>query len=65
MIETDFFFLSPEQYQQSLQDAAIEGVSIDYYLLEFTDVFGTDVVYNGEEWVEVDWINNSAKVSMN
>lgn len=46
MIETDFFFLSTEQYQQTLQDAAIEGVSIDYYLLEFCDVEG--------EWVKVD-----------
>ena len=56
MIETDFFILSPEQYKQSLQDAAIEGVSIDYYLLEFTDVFGTMVVYDGENWVEGEWI---------
>jgi len=54
MIETDFFILTSEQYHQTLQDAAIKGVSVDYYLLEFTDVFGTDVVYNGEEWVEVD-----------
>ena len=46
MIETDFFFLSAEQYQQTLQDAAIEGVSIDYSLLEFCDVEG--------EWVKVD-----------
>jgi hypothetical protein len=46
MIETDFFILSPEQYKQSLQDAAIEGVSIDYYLLEFCIVEG--------EWIAVD-----------
>jgi hypothetical protein len=46
MIETDFFFLSTEQYQKTLQDAAIEGVSVDYFLLEFCTVEG--------EWVEVD-----------
>ncbi len=46
MIETDFFFLSPEQYQESLECAAIEGVSVDYYLLEFCTVEG--------EWVAVD-----------
>ena len=46
MIETDYFILSPEQYQQTLQDAAIEGVSIDYYLLEFCDVEGDWVGVN-------------------
>jgi hypothetical protein len=46
MIETDFFFLSHEQYQQTQQDAAIEGVSIDYYLMEFCDVEG--------DWIAVD-----------
>ena len=46
MIETDFFILTPEQYQQMQQDAAIEGVSVDYYLLEFCIVEG--------EWVTVE-----------
>lgn len=46
MIETDFFILTPEQYQESMQDAAIEGVSVDYYLLEFCTVEG--------EWVEIE-----------
>ena len=46
MIETNFFILSSEQYQQTQQDAAIEGVSVDYYLLEFCTVEG--------EWVEVE-----------
>jgi hypothetical protein len=46
MIETNFFILTPEQYQESMQDAAIEGVSVDYYLLEFCSVEG--------EWVEVE-----------
>jgi hypothetical protein len=46
MIETDFFLLSSEQYQQTLQDAAIEGVSIDYFLMEFCDV--------EQEWIQSD-----------
>ena len=46
MIETNFFILSTEQYHQTVQDAAIEGVSIDYYLLEFCQVDG--------EWVTVE-----------
>lgn len=40
MIETDFFILTPEQYQETSQDAAIEGVSVDYFLLEFCTVEG-------------------------
>lgn len=43
MIETDFFILTSEQYHQTLQDATIEGVSVDYYLLEFCDVQGENV----------------------
>jgi hypothetical protein len=46
MIETDFFILTPEQYRENVQAASIEGVTIDYYLLEFCNVEG--------EWVEVE-----------
>jgi hypothetical protein len=46
MIETDFFILTPEQYHETVQEAAIEGVSVDYYLLEFCTVEG--------EWVTVE-----------
>jgi len=46
MIETNFFILTPEQYQETAQDAAIEGVSIDYYLLEFCQVEG--------DWITVE-----------
>lgn len=46
MIETDFFILTPEQYQENLHYASIEGVSIDYFLMEFTDIQG--------EWVVVE-----------
>jgi hypothetical protein len=43
MIETNFFILDAQQYQEHSQDAAIEGVSLDYYLMEFCDVEGDDV----------------------
>ena len=46
MIETQFFILSSEQYLENMQAAAIEGVTIDYYLLEFCQVEG--------EWVTVE-----------
>ena len=40
VIETEFFILTPEQYQQHAQDAYELGISIDYYLSEFCDVYG-------------------------
>ena len=43
MIETEFFILDAEQYQEYSQLAAIGGVTLDYYLLEFCDVTGPDV----------------------
>jgi hypothetical protein len=46
MIETDFFILSSEQYQESVEYAAIEGVSVDYFLLEFCDIQGDWVTVN-------------------
>lgn len=45
MIETNFFILTPDQYCQTLQDAAIEGVTVDYYLMEFCSIEG--------EWITV------------
>lgn len=47
MIETDYFILTPEQYEENLQHASVEGVSLDYYLLEFCNIEG--------EWVVVEW----------
>ena len=44
MIETDFFILDGEQYQESYTEAAKVGVSLDYYLLEWCDV-GGEAVY--------------------
>ncbi len=43
MIETDFFILSQEQYDQFFTEAEEIGVSIDYYLSEFCHVTGEDV----------------------
>ena len=40
MIETDYYILTDEQYQDVAQDAAIEGVSVDYYLDEFCQTEG-------------------------
>jgi hypothetical protein len=46
MIETDFYILSQEQYQENLQFANELGVTIDYFLLEFCDVQGPYVTTN-------------------
>ena len=40
MIETDFFILNAEQYQQFYTEASEIGVNIDYYLMEFCEVTG-------------------------
>ena len=40
MIETNFYILSGEQYQQFYTEASELGLSIDYYLDEFCDVQG-------------------------
>jgi hypothetical protein len=46
MIETDFYILSQEQYDQFNSEASELGLSIDYYLDEFCDIQG--------EWVLTD-----------
>jgi hypothetical protein len=40
VIETEFFILTAEQYEEHVQDADELGISIDYYLSEFCDVSG-------------------------
>jgi hypothetical protein len=40
MIETDFYVLTQEQYQENLQFANELGITVDYFLLEFCDVQG-------------------------
>ena len=44
MIETQFFILSSEQYDQFYQQASELGLSIDYFLMEFCDVIGEEVL---------------------
>ena len=43
VIETQFFILTPEQYEEHLQDANELGISIDYYLSEFCEVQGPKI----------------------
>ena len=43
MIETDFFILDGQQYQEYYTEATKVGVTLDYYLMEFCDVEGEDV----------------------
>ena len=54
MIETDYFILSAEQYQQFYTEAQELGVNVDRFLMEWCDVEGSIVEHNGEDWVEVD-----------
>lgn len=44
MIETQFFILTLEQYEEHLQEADELGISIDYYLSEFCEVQGPKVI---------------------
>lgn len=43
MIETNFFILDQQQYQEHYTEAKELGVNLDYYLLEWCDVEGEDV----------------------
>jgi len=45
MIETDFYILNGEQYQEFYTEAQKLGVSIDYFLDEFCDTEGP-YIYN-------------------
>jgi len=40
MIETNFYILNQEQYQQFNTEAQQVGVTLDYYLDEFCDIEG-------------------------
>ena len=40
MIETEFYILTEEQYDQFYQQASELNVSVDYFLSEFCDVIG-------------------------
>ena len=43
MIETEFFILTEEQFQEYSQLADEESVTLDYYLSEFCDVQGPTI----------------------
>lgn len=43
MIETEYYILDEEQFQEYSQLAEQNNVSLDYYLDEFCEVIGPDV----------------------
>jgi len=43
MIETQFFILTQEQFDQFDTEAQELGLNIDYYLSEFCDVIGDTI----------------------
>ena len=40
MIETNYYILDGEQYQEFYTEAQQLGITLDYFLLEFCDVQG-------------------------
>ena len=46
MIETQFFILTPEQYEEHIKDAEELNVTLDYYLSEFCQISGPLIVPN-------------------
>jgi hypothetical protein len=46
MIETDYYILNGEQYQEFYTEAQKLGVTLDHYLLEWCDVEGPDVYFD-------------------
>ena len=54
MIETKFFLLTPECHQEFTNDAKQLGITLDHYLLEFTEIEGPDFVCVDGEWVEME-----------
>lgn len=44
MIETEFFILDEQQYEEFYPLAEEMGISLDHYLLEWCDVTGPDVL---------------------
>ena len=46
MIETNFYILDQEQFNQYNTEAQKVGVSLDYYLDEFCDVIGPMIEVN-------------------
>ena len=46
MIETDYYILNQEQFNQFNTEAQEVGVTLDYYLDEFCDIEGPDITSN-------------------
>jgi len=46
MIETDYYILNQEQFNQYNTEAQEVGVTLDYYLDEFCDVIGPYITSN-------------------
>ena len=46
MIETDFFILNGQQYQECNTEASKLGINIDHFLLEFCDIEGPYITTN-------------------
>jgi hypothetical protein len=44
MIETDYFILNGEQYQEFYTEAQQLGITLDHFLLEWCDVQGPMVI---------------------
>jgi hypothetical protein len=44
MIETDYYILTKDQYDECYTEALRIDVSIDYFLMEFCDIKGEEVV---------------------
>jgi hypothetical protein len=53
MIETNFFILDAQQFNELKPEADELGVTLDYFLMEFCMIDGDTVEYDGNNWVEV------------
>lgn len=52
MIETEYYILDEEQYQEFYTEAQQVGVTLDYYLDEFTIIEGPMCECVEGEWIE-------------
>ena len=44
MIETNYYILTNDQYEECYSEASRFDVSIDYFLMEFCDIKGEEVL---------------------
>lgn len=52
IIETEYYLLEKQVYEECLYWSKQIGVTIDYYLMEFTDIEYDIVEFDGENWIE-------------